>query len=75
MISIPDNRELQSIFLNEAIANLSVDSMHSGQPSAGDLRKRHAALQDQIQGLWNTVHLFFKAINNFEGTYACLCSI
>ena len=55
--------------MREAIAALSVDSSQPGQPSANELRKRHANVQDRIQGLWNTVHLFYKAIDKFEGLY------
>lgn len=60
---------LQSAFLKEAISNLSVDSVCHGQVSATELRKRHANLQERIQGLWNTTNLFNKAICHFEGTY------
>lgn len=35
--------------------------------SASHLRKKHAELQDKVQGLWNMLHLFEKAIRLFEG--------
>ena len=65
---------LQAAFLKEAIANLLVDSAGPGQASGGQSRKRHANLQEKIQGLWNTANLFNKAIDSFEGM-SCLASI
>lgn len=59
--------QLQATFLKEAINNLSVESANQGQISAGELRKRHANLQERIQGLWNTATFFNKGIDHFEG--------
>lgn len=42
--------------------------MSAGQTSASESRKRHANLQEKVQGLWNTTNLFIKAIDRFEGT-------
>ena len=36
--------------------------------SSSQLRKRHAELEDQVQGLWNMLHLFEKATKLFEGS-------
>jgi hypothetical protein len=58
---------LQATFLKEAIANFSASSVNQEQSSAGQNRKRHAQVQEKIQGLWNTVNLFSKAIDLFEG--------
>ena len=35
--------------------------------SVGHQRKRHANIQDKIQGLWSTSKLFEKALAHFEG--------
>lgn len=58
---------LQKEFLKEAISNLSMDPAGHRQASAGQTRKRHANLQEKIQGLWSTTSLFYKAIELFEG--------
>lgn len=66
---------LRTSFLKEAVHNLSaVDSGGHGQASAGQMRKRHANLQEKIQGLWNTTNLFNKGVDFFEGTNDCTCS-
>ena len=60
---------LQATFVKEAIANVSANSTgHEQGSSVRQMRKRHANLQEKIQGLWNTVNLFNKAIGSFEGT-------
>lgn len=35
--------------------------------SVGQQRKKHANLQEKIQGLWSTSKLFEKALAHFEG--------
>ena len=57
------------MFIKEAISSLTVDSSQTGQVTAKELRKRHANVQDRIQGMWNTVQLFHRAIDKFEGMY------
>ena len=42
-------------------------------PSAGQQRKRHANLQERVQGLWNSTRLFEKALALFEGLCVCVC--
>lgn len=64
-------RVVQSTFLKEAISSLSADPVSCGQTSAGEVRKRHANLQEKVQGLWNTTNLFNKAIDHFEGKIGC----
>lgn len=59
---------LQTEFLKEAVKTLSADPGSHGQASAGQLRKRHANLQEKVQGLWNTTSLFNKAVGFFQGT-------
>lgn len=55
--------------MNEAIANLSVGAVHQRHVSSNERRKRHANLQEKIQGLWNTAKLFNKGISHFEGKF------
>ena len=45
----------------------SVESSGQAQKSGSELRKRHANLQDRVQGLWNTASLFKKGIDHFDG--------
>jgi hypothetical protein len=54
---------LQEIFVEEVKECMS--TMGQGT-SASQLRKRHAELQDKVQGLWNMLHLFQKAIGLFQ---------
>lgn len=55
---------LQEAFQEEIRANVA--ALVQG-PSAGQQRKRHANLQDKVQGLWNSTRLFEKALGLFEG--------
>lgn len=57
---------LQDAFAEEVRECVSALTQGS---SASQLRKRHADLQERVQGLWNMVHLFEKAIPLFEGQY------
>ena len=61
---------LQEAFQKEIRANAA--TLVQG-PSAGQQRKRHANLQDRVQGLWNSTRLFEKALGLFEGRYSCKC--
>ena len=67
---------LQEIFVEEVKECMS--TMGQGT-SASQLRKRHAELQDKVQGLWNMLHLFQKAIGLFQGrgltVELCLCTL
>ena len=58
---------LQLLFVKEATSNLLVNSVGSSQAPASQIRKRHANLQERIQGLWNTTNLFNKPISLFKG--------
>ena len=61
---------LQQAFQVEAKACL--ETVAQGGPSAGQQRKRHANLQERVKGLWNSVHLFDKAISFFKGQLVCI---
>ena len=55
---------LQDSFVEEIKECKSAMSQGS---SASQHRKKHAELQERVQGLWNMVNLFEKAILLFEG--------
>ena len=52
--------------MESAVSSLSTLSQGG---SIGHQRKRHADLQEKLQGLWSTSKLFERALANFEGAW------
>ena len=57
---------LQASFIKAVQECLSTAGQNT---SASQRRKKHAELQDRLQGLWNMLHLFEKALVHFQGKF------
>ena len=57
---------LQDSFIEEVKVCVSRMGQNT---SASQRRRRHAQLQERVQGLWDMLHLFEKAIGHFEGKF------
>ena len=64
--SILVNRVLQARFQEAAKAALAAQAQ---VVSMGQQKKKHANLQEKIQGLWNNSKLFGKALAYFKGSF------
>lgn len=60
------NRVLQARFQEAAKAALAAQAQ---VVSMGQQKKKHANLQEKIQGLWNNSKLFGKALAYFKGSF------
>lgn len=63
LIFIVSYRPLQQLFQDEAKQLLAEQT----EGEAGVQRKRHSALSQQVQELWNRARLFEKGAQKFEG--------
>ena len=60
------NRALQARFQEAAKAALAAQAQ---DVSIGQQKKKHANLQEKIQGLWSNSKLFEKALTYFKGSF------